>query len=140
MKLRTKLVSAVLGLAVTCAAPAGALEDLLANPAIQSFLARQGDLRAALARCGDPWTRQQYPQLCQQADDANRLATMPPELRALMANPNAGASLRDICMSVQGTSAQESYLCAELFKADSAFAQQARALRYQRNEATRDRP
>ena len=140
MKLQVKLVTVLLGLAVASAAPAGALEDLLANPAIQSFLARQADLRAALARCGDARTRQQYPQLCQQADDANRLATMPPELRALMVHPAASASLRDICMSVQGTSAQESYLCAELFKADSVFAQQARALRYQRNEATRDRP
>ena len=135
-----RVFSLWLGLMLAFTTHAGALEDLLANPAIQSLLARQGDLRNALARCSDPRIRQQNQQLCLQADDANRLARMPIELRAILSNPVAADSLRELCMAVQGMQTQNTFLCTRLFEADPAFAQQAMNLRYQRNEATRDRP
>ena len=57
----------------------------------------------------------------QQAEQAARLAKVPPELRAVLAVPAASTSLRDLCLAVQASKTQETYLCAELGKADTSF-------------------
>ena len=100
---------------------AGILEDLLAVPAIQSLLGRASELQATVQKCADAKYKQKYAVACQQAEQANRLAKLPPELRAVLAAPPASASLREICLGVQSSPVQYSYLCAELGKADTGF-------------------
>ena len=102
-------------------APAGVLEDLLAIPAIQSLLGRAPELQATVQRCADTRYRQRNATVCLQAEQAARLARVPPELRAVLAVPTASASLRDLCLTAQGTKIQETYLCVELGKADTTF-------------------
>ncbi len=131
-----------LALGFTLAQPvqAGPLEDLLANPTIQSLLNRQGDLSAGAVKCRDATFRSRNASLCQQTDDAQRLATMPVELRALLSRPATSNSIRELCMGVQGLPMQESYLCAELYRADPPFRQQAEQQRANRAEQMRDKP
>jgi hypothetical protein len=102
-------------------AQAGILEDLLAIPAIQSLLGRQPDLQATVKRCTDAKYRQANTTACQQAEQAERLAKMPPELRAVLAVPASAGSIRELCLAAQGGPKQNSHLCAELSKADSSF-------------------
>ena len=113
-----------LGLALILSIPvaqAGILEDLLASPAIQSLLNRVPELQATVQRCADARYRQRNTPACQQAEQAARLAKVPPELRAVLAVPAASTSLRDLCLAVQASKTQETYLCAELGKADTSF-------------------
>ncbi len=125
MKLLKKL-SFVLALALAWPmANAGLIEDLLAIPAIQSLLGRQPELQAVVQRCADVRYKQRNPAICQQAEEANRLAKMPPELRAVLANPTTAKSLRELCLAVQAGALNNSYLCAELYKAESGFKAQA---------------
>lgn len=100
---------------------AGVLEDLLAVPAIQALLGRAPDLQAAVQKCADAKYRQRNAAACQQAEQAARLARVPPELRAVLAVPASSASLRDLCLTAQGAKTQDSYLCIELGKADTPF-------------------
>lgn len=106
---------------ITPVAQAGILEDLLAIPAIQSLLGRQPDLQATVKRCADARFRQANMTACQQAEQAERLARMPPELRAVLAVPASASSIRELCLVAQGGPKQNSHLCAELSKADSSF-------------------
>ena len=103
------------------AAQAGILEDLLASPAIQSLLNRVPELQATVQRCADVRYRQRNTAVCVQAENAARLAKVPPEVRAVLSVPASAASLRDLCLAVQQTNMQETYLCAELGKADTGF-------------------
>ena len=103
------------------AAQAGILEDLLASPAIQSLLNRVPELQATVQRCADARYRQRNTAVCVQAENAARLAKVPPEVRAVLSVPASAASLRDLCLAVQQTNMQETYLCAELGKADTGF-------------------
>ena len=123
VNVRTYLEFAILSvlMALMPAAQAGIIEELLAVPAIQSLLGRQPELQAAVQRCGNANFRQRNTNLCEQAEAASRLAKVPPELRTLLANPAASASIRELCLAVQSTAAQNSYLCSELVKADSGF-------------------
>lgn len=114
------VLAALLGLSGACA-QAGVIEDLLAIPAIQSMLGRAPELQSIVQRCSDPVYRQRNATYCQQAADASRLATLPVELRALLAHPQSAASIRELCLIAQGTIAQNSYLCAELTRADGTF-------------------
>lgn len=106
-------------------ARAGLIEDLLARPAIQSLLG-QPDLKALMQRCSDASYRQKNAAICQQVEAANRLARIPPEVRSLLASPASAASIRELCLAVQVTSARNSYLCKELTIADLDFAALAR--------------
>ena len=125
MKLLQKLPF-VLALALAWPmANAGLIEDLLAIPAIQSLLGRQPELQAVVQKCVDVRYKQRNPTVCQQAEEANRLAKMPPELRAVLANPTTAKSLRELCLAVQAGALNNSYLCAELYKAESGFKAQA---------------
>ena len=113
-----------LGLALVLSIPvaqAGILEDLLASPAIQSLLVRVPELQATMQRCADAKYRQRNTAVCVQAENAARLAKVPPEVRAVLSVPASAASLRDLCLAVQQTKMQETYLCAELGKADTGF-------------------
>ena len=116
---------------VTPWAHAGIIEDLLASPTIQSLLGRQPELQAAIQKCADARFRQRNASLCQQAEEAARLARVPPELRAVLASPSSAASIRELCLAVQTGPVQNSYLCAELVKADASF----KALVEQRRQA-----
>ena len=100
---------------------AGIIEDLLAVPAIQALLGRQLEIQPLVQRCGDARFKQRNVKLCQQAEEASRLAKMPIELRAVMSNPTTAASMRELCLAVQAAPARNSYLCAELAKADVGF-------------------
>ena len=102
-------------------AQAGILEDLLAVPAIQSLLGRLPELPVITRNCAEPTFKQRNATFCQQAEDAARLANMPAELRLLMAQPKSAASLRELCLAVLGRPIQNSYLCAELAKAETGF-------------------
>ncbi len=104
---------------------AGIIEDLLARPGIQAMLARQSDVRSILARCADPYYQQRNAGACRQADEARRLASMPSELRMVMSRPQSAAALRELCLAVQGAPLQNSFLCAELYRAEWDFRQSA---------------
>ncbi len=121
MKNHLKLAAIVVFAAAASAAQAGIVEDLLAVPAIQSLLGRIPELQAAVQRCANTGFRQRNTAICEQAESAARLARVPPELRTLLSTPAAAASIRELCLAVQSTAVQNSYLCAELAKADSGF-------------------
>lgn len=115
---------ATLALTATLIAPqahAGFLEDLLSKPAIQALLGRQPELQVTVKNCTDNTFKQRNLAACQQAEQAARLAAMPPELRAVMSVPASSASLRELCLAAQATPARSSHLCNELSKADSGF-------------------
>ncbi len=134
MKKFAVLIAMAAIFALTPQANAGALEDLLAIPAIQSLLGRTPDLQATVQRCTDARYRQRNATACQQADQAARLAKVPPELRAVLAVPASSASLRELCLMAQGTVVRGTYLCAELGKADTSF---KTLMDQQRDEAAR---
>ena len=134
-------------IAVLSAAPvaqAGVIEDLLAIPAIQSLLGKLPELQSAVVRCNDARYKQREAKLCQQAEEANRLARMPAELRFVMSNPTAAASMRELCLAVQSTPVRNSYLCVELARADVAFGvqvqQQQQAEEQLRQQQNRESP
>ena len=134
-------------LAVLSAAPvaqAGIIEDLLAIPAIQSLLGRLPELQSVVMRCNDARYKQREAKLCQQAEEASRLARMPAELRFVMSNPTAAASMRELCLAVQSTPVRNSYLCVELARADVAFGvqvqQQQQAEEQLRQQQNRESP
>ena len=134
-------------LAVLSAAPvaqAGVIEDLLAIPAIQSLLGRLPELQSVVMRCNDARYKQREAKLGQQAEEASRLARMPAELRFVMSNPTAAASMRELCLAVQSTPVRNSYLCVELARADVAFGvqvqQQQQAEEQLRQQQNRESP
>jgi len=116
------------------AAYAGVIEDLLARPAIQALLGRP-DLATVVQRCTDATYRQKNLGACQQADEANRLARIPPELRTLLASPVAAASIRELCLAAQVTPARNTYLCKELTAGDLGFAAMAKNAEIARQQA-----
>jgi hypothetical protein len=65
---------------------------------------------------------------------------MPTELRLLMAQPRAAASLRELCLAAVGRPMQNSYLCAELYKAESGFNSMAEQRRKLLQEQNRESP
>lgn len=126
---------ALTGALCTPLAHANFLEDLLARPAIQRLLGRQAELQITVKNCTDPTFRQRNLAACEQAEQAARLAAMPPELRAVMSVPASSASLRELCIIAQGTPQKNSHLCAELFKVETGF--KAMAEEAQRKSAIR---
>jgi hypothetical protein len=117
-------LASTLILALTIAAPAahaGIIEDLLSKPAIQALLGRLPDVQSTIKSCADARYQQRNVKLCQEAAEAARVASVPADLRAVLATPNGSASIRQLCLAAQGTPVQESYLCAELAKADPPF-------------------
>jgi hypothetical protein len=100
-------------------AHAGLLDDLLKNPTIQGLMGRS-DLNTLVAACRDPAYRQANPTQCTNMENALVLSRLPNEMRVLMSNAQSASSLREICAAVQGQPSANSYLCAELRKAELA--------------------
>lgn len=140
MKTQLKIASILVLAFVLPLAHAGLIEELLAVPAIQSMLGRQPELQAMVQRCSDLRYQQRNPKLCQQADDVSRLARVPPELRTLLSNPVTAASIREICIAVQGKPVENSYLCSELIKADTGFRLRVDQQRQTNEQQNREQP
>ncbi len=104
-------------------ANAGLLDDLLKNPSIQGLMGR-ADLNTLVAACRDPAYRQANAAQCANMENALILSRLPNEMRVLMSNTQSANSLREICAAVQGQPPGNSYLCAELRKAELAVGTQ----------------
>ncbi len=123
MKLQKYVVStAVAAVSLLCMLPqanAGLLDELLKNPNIQGLVNRP-DLSTLVAACRDATYRQANAANCTNVETASVLNKLPPEMRAVMNNPQMAASLREICAAVAPTPQANSYLCVELRKAETA--------------------
>lgn len=124
--MQSRKFAAGLGLAIgflSLQAHAGLLDDLLKNPGIQGLMGRS-DLTTMVAACRDPAYRQANAAQCVNIENALVLSRLPTEMRVLMSNAQSANSLREICAAVQGQPQTNSYLCAELRKAELAIGTQ----------------
>ena len=124
--MRAKKFAAGLGLAIgffSLQVHAGLLDDLLKNPSIQGLMGRS-DLTTMVAACRDSAYRQANSAPCTNMENALVLSRLPNEMRVLMSNSQSANSLREICAAVQGQPQTNSYLCAELRKAELAVGTQ----------------
>ena len=123
MKLQKCLPAlAIAAVSLLCSLPyanAGLLDELLKNPNIQGLVNRP-DLGTLVAACRDATYRQANAANCTNVETAAVLNKLPPEMRAVMNNPQMAASLRDICAAVAPMPQTNSYLCVELRKAETA--------------------
>ena len=123
MKIQKFLLSSglavLIGLGALPYAQAGLLDELLKNPNIQGLVNRP-DLGMLVAACRDATYRQANAANCTNVETAAVLNKLPPEMRAVMNNPQMAASLRDICAAVAPMPQTNSYLCVELRKAETA--------------------
>lgn len=99
---------------------AGLLDDLLKNPTIQSLMNR-GDLTNMVNACKDVKYRQNNQIQCVNVENVLVINKLPSEMRAVMSNQQSANSLRELCSQAQSTVAANSYLCAELRKAETAI-------------------
>ena len=104
-------------------ANAGLLDDLLKNPTIHGLMGRS-DLNTMVAACRDAAYRQANGPQCANMENALILSRLPNEMRVLTSNPQSASSLREIFAAVQGQPQTNSYLCAELRKAELAVGTQ----------------
>ena len=121
--MQARKFAVVLGLIVTFSSlqtHAGLLDDLLKNPSILGLMGRT-DLNTQVAACRDPAYRQANAGQCVNMENALILSRLPNEMRVLMSNAQSANSLREICAAVQGQPQTNSYLCAELRKAELAI-------------------
>lgn len=100
-------------------AHAGLIDDLLKNPTIQGLIGR-ADLNTMVAACRDAGYRQANSAQCQNIESAGVLAKLPNEMRALMSSTQGAQSLRELCTAVFYQPQANTYLCAELRKAEAA--------------------
>jgi hypothetical protein len=125
MKFRRIVPALAVTLAVLSATPlahANIIERILANPKIQALLGRPGDITGMLERCKNPNYQRVNQQACAEAQQADMMMKLPHEMRTVMSNPRSAQSLRDLCLAVQNMPQRESFLCAELTRADQNFA------------------
>jgi hypothetical protein len=122
MKLQKYLASSALAAVSLLCIPqanAGLLDELLKNPNIQGLVNRP-DLGTLVAACRDATFRQANAANCTNVETAAVLNKLPPEMRAVMNNPQTAASLRDICAAVAPMPQTNSYLCVQLRNAETA--------------------
>ncbi len=122
MKLQKYLASSALAAVSLLCVPqanAGLLDELLKNPNIQGLVNRP-DLGTLVAACRDATFRQANAANCTNVETAAVLNKLPPEMRAVMNNPQTAASLREICAAVAPMPQTNSYLCVQLRNAESA--------------------
>ncbi len=112
----------VVVLTTTPAFSAGILEQILANPRVQALIAKPSEVSSYLGLCSNASYQIANSQLCSDATQTQMILRLPFEMRTVMSNPNSAQSLRDLCLAAQSTPQANSYLCAELIKADGAFA------------------
>ncbi len=101
---------------------AGVLEQILANPQVQALIGTPATVTNTLNLCNNPTYRAANAQACANATNADMVLKLPFEMRTVMSNPNSAQSLRDLCVVAQGSVQRDSYLCAQLAKADTSFA------------------
>ena len=118
-KLFTTLGFTLTLISLSAPVQAGLLDDLLRNPTVQGLMGRS-DLNTMVAACRDPAYRQANAAQCTNMENAVILTRLPTEMRVLMSNTQSANSLREICAAVQGQPQTNSYLCAELRKAELA--------------------
>lgn len=106
----------------TVSSAAGVLEQILANPRVQALLSKPLEVTNALNLCANEAFKSANVQTCAEAANAQIVLRLPFEMRTVMSNANSAQSLRDLCLAAQSTPQGNSYLCAELVKADSTFA------------------
>ena len=118
-----KLLSFVIATLISSAsfqAQAGLLDDLLKNPTIQSILNR-ADLTNMVNTCKDVTYRRANQTQCANFENALLINKLPVEMRVVMSNQQSANSLRELCGVAQGSVQANSYLCAELRKAEIAI-------------------
>jgi hypothetical protein len=123
-RIRFSQVSAALvfALALPSVHAAGVLEQILANPRVQQLLGVPANVASTLNLCSNPSYKAANAQACADAGNASMVLKLPFEMRTVMSNAQSAQSLRDICLAAQNTAQRDSYLCAELGKADVGFA------------------
>jgi hypothetical protein len=114
--------TAALVLAVSPVFSAGILEQILANPRIQALIGKPNEVSTFLGFCNNPSYQIANAQVCAEVTQTQMVLRLPFEMRTVMSNPTSAQSLRDLCLAAQATPQANSYLCAELIKADSNFA------------------
>ena len=123
MKLQKHFAAlALVAAGLLCVLPqahAGLLDELLRNPNIQGLVNRP-DLGTLVAACRDATFRQSNAANCSNVETAAVLNRLPPEMRAVINNPQSAASLRDICAAVASMPQTNSYLCVQLRNAEAA--------------------
>ncbi len=119
-------------LAFSSAHSAGLIEQILANPRVQALMGAPGNITNLLGVCRNDTYRNNNPQACADAVNADTVMRLPFEMRTVMSNPTSAQSLRDLCLAAQSTVQRDSYLCTQLAKADSSF---ATSLTNQRNNS-----
>jgi hypothetical protein len=97
------------------------LERILGNPKIQALIGKPADITSMLNLCKNANYQRANQQACQEAAQAEMALKLPFEMRTVMSNQTSAQSLRDLCLAAQTTTQRDSYLCAELAKADSSF-------------------
>lgn len=118
-----KIVLAIFSLCASLAAMpahAGLLDDLLKNPIVQNLMNRT-DLPNMVNTCKTTAYREANKAQCANAENALLVTKLPNEMRVVMSSPSAAQSLRDLCGVAQGSPAGNSFLCAELRKAEIAI-------------------
>jgi hypothetical protein len=123
----------VFALALPSVHAAGVLEQILANPRVQQLLGVPANVASTLNLCGNPTYKAANAQACADAGNASMVLKLPFEMRTVMSNAQSAQSLRDICLAAQNTAQRDSYLCAELAKADTTFAASLAAERNRTN-------
>jgi hypothetical protein len=108
-------------LAVHSAHAQSILERILSNPKIQALIGKPADITSMLNLCKNANYQRANQQVCQEAAQAEMALKLPFEMRTVMSNQTSAQSLRDLCLAAQTTTQRDSYLCAELAKADSSF-------------------
>jgi hypothetical protein len=115
------------------AAPAQAqnlLERILANPKIQVLLGKPNEIINTLGLCKNPTYQRANAQSCLDAANADMVLKLPFEMRTVMSSSKSAQSMRDLCIAAQSTAQRDSYLCAELAKADTNFATALQGARF----------
>ena len=119
MKVTSSLI-AIWIFAASTHAHAGLLDDLLRNPTIQALMNR-GDLTTLVSSCQNANYRRNNQTQCVNAENALVISKLPSEMRAVMGNQQSANSLRELCSQAQSTAVANSYLCAELRRAETAI-------------------
>jgi hypothetical protein len=97
------------------------IERILANPKIQALIGKPAEITSLLNLCNNAPYQRANPQSCAEAAQADMVLKLPFEMRTVMSNQKSAQSLRDLCLAAQSTAQRDSFLCAELAKADQSF-------------------
>jgi hypothetical protein len=108
--------------AFSSAHSAGLIEQILANPRVQALMGAPANVTNLMGLCKNDAYNRANAQVCADAVNADMVLKLPFEMRTVMSNAKSAQSLRDLCISAQGSAHRDSYLCIELARADGGFA------------------